>query len=227
MGIKDLLPGKKNNIKNAVPIQATAQSKTASTQMWLPINDIRNGLVYRKDGYILAAVRIQPININLLSVKERKRKVKQLEGVLNGIDYQYQIFCIGKPVDLDSYIVELETLRADTDSILKKRLLGIYSRQAVAKATSGEAIERHFYMIIDQKLSKKPQLDEQVLLQRAVELASNMSSAELLGSVCSEIELRTLNFIFTTPAQSSYERAPTNAIFLPPIVFAEEVYGNE
>ena len=219
--------------KKATSAQAAKPEvpKNPSTQSWIPIRDIRNSLIYRKDNGIVSAIRVHPVNINLLSDKEKMRKVKRLEEGLNGIDYIYQILSIAKPVDLDAYILKLETLKAETDSILKKKLLSMYSRQAAAKATSGEALERHFYILIDYMLGKKPQLDEQVLLQRATTLASSMSSAELFSSVCTDNELRTLQFIFSNPAHSSFERAPVDDLFLPPVFysdtssFSEEVYA--
>lgn len=211
-----------------VPKSETA--KLPSTQNWLPINDIRNSVVHRKDNHIVSVIRVQPVNIKLLSEKEKMRKVKRLEEALTGIDYKFQIMSIAKPVDLDAFIAKMEYERANTEKVLKKKLLGIYSRQAAAKATSGEALERQFYFLIDQPIGKKPQLDEQVVLQRATHLASSLSSAELLSAVCADAELRTLQFIFTNPAHAAFERAPTDSIFLPPMFeynvgqFAEEIY---
>lgn len=218
---------KEAKVKQVDPKEVAAptnKTKTPSTQEWLPITDIKNSLVYKRDNSIVAAIRIQPVNINLLSDKEKMRRVKRLEEVLNGIDYSFQVMSIGKPVDLDSYINKLEDKRSATESIIKKNLLGIYSRQAVAKATSGEALERHFYLLIDLPLGKRPQLDEQILLQRATQLASSLTSAELISSVCTDSELRTLHFIFTNPAQAAFERAPTDISVIPPLLFAEEVY---
>lgn len=205
--------------KNSKP-----QSKKPTTQEWLPIKDIKNNLVYMKDNRVVAAIRVQPVNINLLSNNEKKRKIKRLEEVLNGIDYGYQIISIGKPVDLDAYITRLEQMRANTEDMVRKKLLTIYAKQAAAKAVSGEALERHFYMLVDQKLGKKPHLDEQIAIQKATQLASNLSSAELLSSVCTDYDLRTLHFIFTNPAQAAFERAPVDLVFLPPTLFSEEVY---
>lgn len=196
-----------------------------STQNWLPIKDIKNSLVYRKDGFILSAISVEPVNLNLLSLNERKRRVNRLEEVFNGIDYSFQIFSIGKPVDLDNYIAELDFKRSNTESAIKKNILSIYKKQAVLKATSGEALDRHFYFILDQKLGKKPQMDEQVLLERSNQLASNLSGAELISHVCNDSELRTLHFIFTNPAQAAFERAPVDVTLIPPVSFAEEVYA--
>jgi len=215
---------KKKKVAGNTNIKTEVSSKP-STQQWLPIADIRNNLVYRKDNVVISGVRVQPVNVNLLSFKEKLRKVKQLEEVMSGIDYSHQIISIFKPVDLDSYIMGLEATRNETDSMIRKRLLNIYIKQATAKATSGEAMERHFYILIDQPLGQKPQNDELLVLQRATELAGHLSSAELISTVCNDSELRTLNFIFTNPVQAAYERSPQGNTYFPPALFAEEVYS--
>lgn len=39
--------------------------RNKSTQEWLPVSDIVNGTIYRKDGIKVAALQIEPINIDL------------------------------------------------------------------------------------------------------------------------------------------------------------------
>lgn len=196
-------------------------SGTASTQDWMPIEDIRNNLIYRKDGHVVAVIRVQPRNINLLSDKEKIRTIKRLEEALNGIDFHDQTLSIARPVDLDAYILKLERMRSETDNMIKKKLISIYARQAAAMATSGEALDRHFYILIPHPLGKNPQMDEEFVKQRALQVVANLSSAELHSSLCTDNELRSLLFIFSHPAHASFERAPQNNFSLPPMLALE------
>ncbi|PAD71348.1 hypothetical protein [Paenibacillus campinasensis] len=207
-------PGKSNPAP--APVKSPAP-KEPSTQEWIPIKDINNQLIYRKDSYIVAAIRVQPYNISLLSENEKVNKIKQLEEAFSVINYKNQILSIAKPVDLDNYILGLEVKKKNAESALIARLLTGYIQQAAHKATSGEALERHFYILIDQQLSKKPQVDEQALIQTATELANNLSRANLISHVCNDFELRELQFIFSSPNQAAYERAPLDNTSLPPI----------
>ncbi|MGE7828542.1 hypothetical protein [Paenibacillus sp. NPDC093718] len=226
MSIKERLKqhakGAQSKSAGAPPPVKSPAAKEPSSQSWVPIKDIHNNIIYRKDNVIVSAVRVQPINIALLSENEQVRKIKQLEEVLNGIDYKNQTLSIAKPVDLDAYILGLEQMKQEADTALIARLLNGYIQQAASKATSGEALERHFYILIDQALSKKAQHEEQVLLQKALELANGLTHAELLSHVCNDNELRDLQFIFSNPNQAAYERAPLNSQSLPPVFFAAE-----
>lgn len=196
-------------------------SQKKSTQDWIPVQDIKNNLVYMKTGSIVAAVHITPVNLNLLSFEEKKRRINRLEVVFNGIDYPFQFFSIGRPVDLDEYIAGLEWKRKQTEDEVKKTLISLYAKQAAVKAMSGEALERHFYMLIDAKLGKKPQMDEQLLLEKAKQLSSNLTGAELISHVCNDQDLRTMNFIFSNPAHAAFERAPEES-YIPTVIYMED-----
>lgn len=207
--------------KSGPKSKSSTHRADASIQEWLPIADIKNNLIYRKDRHVVAVIRVQPVNIHLLSDREKIRKVLRLEEALNGIDFPYQILSIARPVDLDSYILKLERMRSETTDILRKKLLSIYARQAAATVTSGEALERHFYILIKHPIGKNPQLDEEFIKHRALQLASNLSSAELISSVCTDPELRNLQFIFSNPSHAAFERAPRDNFSMPPVLLAE------
>lgn len=216
---------------------APAPAAKGSSQSWMPVKDVYNSFIHRRDGAIIAAIRIQPVNFELLSDNEKFRKIKSLEEVMNGMDYSFQIISIARPVDLDAFIAKMDDMknrttsnRTSSSSIqeqeaqakrnhasdrIKSRLLAGYMSHAAAMATSGEAVERQFYILLDQAVGKKPQQDEALLFRRASELASSLTSADLISHVCNDEELRDLLFVFTNSNQAAYERAPVTQITLP------------
>lgn len=203
---------KKNKITD--PEQVLRESKLKAAQEWLPIYDIKDNFSYRRDGHIVGGIKVQPMNIHLLSKSEQETKIRALLEALNGIDYHYQIFITAKPVDLDGYIQRLEDMKVEA-SIKRRRLLENYIKVASRKAAGGEAVERNFYLL--QSLEKDQKFGEEFLFERVRELASNFTGADLNSNVCDEQELRNLYFVFANPAQSAVERAPLDNIGLPPL----------
>ena len=199
---------KKNEKKSTQPALPEGQR---STQSWLPIADVTNRMIYRRDNHIVTGIRIQPVNIHLLSDKEKALKISSLHEVINGIDYPLQIETIARPVDLDGYIARLTHRRDEETHFLKRRLLDGYIRQAAILATGGEALERQFYIFLNQPLGKKPQQDHDELMGRTMELASNLTGAGLTANVCTDQELRDVLFIFLNPQQAAYERSPQSS----------------
>jgi hypothetical protein len=206
--------------KAPAAVATPAPAAKSSTQSWMPVKDVYNGFIHRRDGAIIAAIRVQPVNFELLSDNEKLRKIKSLEEVMNGMDYSFQIISIARPVDLDAFISKMDDMKSQKTNHgsdrIKSRLLAGYMTHAAAMATSGEAVERQFYILLDQTVGKKPQQDEALLFR----------NADLVSHVCNNDELRDLLFVFTNPNQAGYERAPVTQIslpslFLPPIVNTE------
>lgn len=196
------------------PEQVLRENRLKAAQEWLPIFDIKDNFVYRRDGQIACIVKLQPLNIDLLSKSEQRVRIRSLLEALNSFDYPYQIFITAKPVDLDGYIQRLEELK-DQANIKRRRLLDQYIKVASRKASSGEALERNFYIILSMERDKK--LGEGFLFEKAREAASNLTGAGLVANVCNEQELRDLYFTFANPVESAVERSPLDNMNLPPL----------
>ncbi|MCX7884649.1 MAG: hypothetical protein N2448_06430 [Caloramator sp.] len=205
MFLKDKKIIKKNNNKSK-----NKESRNKSTQEWLPVSDVVNGTIYRKDGIKVAALQIEPINIDLFSEKEKIRIISALHEIINGLKCNVQILAIGRPVDLDGYLKGLDEKIKNTDNYIKKKLLQGYAKQAAAMAASGETLERKFYFISSGN-------DENELKNKLMEISSLFKTSELNAKMCQDLELVNLQFLFTHPAQAAFERIKSTGPYLPPV----------
>ncbi len=209
----------KRDKKNKEKIKVEIKQKTA--QDWLPVADVYNSLLYRKDKHLVAILKVEPINISLLSDNEKKRIIAALHEVFNGIQEQIQIISIGRSVDLDGYIAGMEQTAQETQNFSRKKLLRGYIRQAAEMAAGGDTLERRFYILLSQKQGKYA---EEELKNRARELAGNVASAGLSAELCSDKLIIDLLFAFHQPGQSAFERAPDhNGPYMPTITITKGV----
>lgn len=185
-----------------------------TAQQWMPIIDIDNGTSYRKDGRILGVLRVRPLNIDLLSDNERRRIVDALAEGLNGENEEIQIFCIGRPVDLTNYLDWLQNKVSTETDFLKKRLLKNFISMAALTASSGETIERRFYVIISKPAGSKNEAD---LLVRLNDLKTKFSAASLECNICQDDELLDLYVLFVNPVQASLDRSIVE-LQVPPVL---------
>jgi hypothetical protein len=185
-----------------------------SAQQWIPIVDIESSMVYRKDNTLLGMLRVQPQNLELLSDKEQRRKVESLAEKLNGENEGLQIFCIGRPVDLNNYLEWLqEKARAEQD-FTRKMLLKGYINQTSQLAASGETTERRFYIILTKPDEDKAEVE---LLNRLNDMKTKLIQAELKTDICKDDELIDVYSLFANPVQASFERTEFQ-LDLPPIL---------
>ncbi|MEC3018350.1 hypothetical protein P9Z80_13750 [Bacillus cereus] len=197
--------GKKKNILS--PEQIAVQKNKAVAQKWIPVLDINDDLLYLKDGSIVGFIKVQPLNMDLLSKKEQRRKIKSLTEVYNGITCGQQTLTIARPVDLDGYIYRLQEKRDKEEVPIKRKIIDQDIKRAIMMSSGGEAVERQFYIIISSK-NNKDDMDEEQLLRTLNEIAQELKGASLSGRVCDNQMIRDLQFLFGNSAQSSVERAP-------------------
>ncbi|KYH30773.1 hypothetical protein [Neomoorella mulderi] len=202
------LPGRK---KPAQQQQAEQTAARKAVQDWLPWKDIAGGVITRKDGQAVAVLKVEPINLALKSENEKKRVITAVHEALNGQREAFQILSLGRPVDLDAYLKDLQDLARETVNTARRKLLQEYTRYVANLVASGEAMERRYYILLPGK--------EQVeVLQRAHELAGNLERSGLKVKVCNDQEIIDLVFVFSHPAQAAFERPPALGPYLAPQV---------
>jgi len=85
---------------------ATTAQKT--TQDFVPIREIRDGIVILKDGSMRALVLASSLNFALKSENEQNSIILQFQNFLNSLDFSVQIFIQSKKLDIRPYIALLE-----------------------------------------------------------------------------------------------------------------------
>ena len=198
------IKGGSENKKNKLTAREETFTREPSTRDWLPIDDVSGSVIKRRDGCLVAVLKVEPLNVDLKSVREKKRIIKTVHEVFNGQREVFQIMSIGRPVDLDGYLQELEVMVGKADA-KRKRHLREYVRHVAGIVTGGEALEHRYYVLLSQEPDSQAR-DE--LLKRSYEMAAGLKTSGLKVDLCQEREIIDLLFSFMHPAQAAFERAP-------------------
>ena len=81
---------------------------TKTTQDFVPIQEIRDGIVVLKDGSMRSLVLASSLNFALKSSDEQNAIISQFQNFLNSLDFSVQIFIQSKRLDIRPYIALLE-----------------------------------------------------------------------------------------------------------------------
>lgn len=91
-----------------------------ATQDFVPIKEIRDGVVILKDGSMRAVVMASSINFALKSPDEQQGVIVQFQNFLNGLDFSVQISIQSRELDIRPYIAMLEgRYRNETGDLMK------------------------------------------------------------------------------------------------------------
>lgn len=100
MKLKDLIFGKR-----AAPDNAGKPGHYAeSVQGWLPVADIRDGVVITKDGRFVKILEVLPVNFALKSPMEQQNTIYYFSSYLKIAPDHIQFLAVTQKADIDAYI---------------------------------------------------------------------------------------------------------------------------
>jgi type IV secretory pathway VirB4 component len=103
--------------------QTTLRSTTKSTQEFVPIAEVRDGIVLMKDGSLRGILLASSINFALKSEDEQTAFIVQFQNFLNSLDFSVQIFVQSRMLDIRPYISTLEAqFKQQLDDLMRVQI---------------------------------------------------------------------------------------------------------
>ena len=119
-----------------------------STQSFVPINEIRNGIVLLNDGNMRALLSSSSLNMSLKSEDEQMGIITGFQTFLNSLDFNVEIFIQSKKLDIRNY---LEILK-ERERLVEEDLLKIQIKEYIEfiqKFTEEQNImTKNFYIVV-------------------------------------------------------------------------------
>jgi type IV secretory pathway VirB4 component len=93
------------------------------TQNFVPIKEIRDGIVIMKDGSIFSVVMTTSINLALKSEEEHNAIIGQFQNLLNSLDFSLQFVVQSRELNIRPYIQGLEKrLETQEEDLLRVQI---------------------------------------------------------------------------------------------------------
>lgn len=91
-----------------------------ATQEFVPIKEVRDGVVVLKNGELRAIVLANSVNLSLKSDDEQKATIMQFQNFLNTLEFPIQISIQSRKRDMRPYLLLLENrMKLQTEPLLK------------------------------------------------------------------------------------------------------------
>jgi len=84
------------------------KTKAKGTQEFVPIKEVRDGLIILKDGSLRSILMASSINLALKSNDEQQAIIGQFQNFLNSLEFHVQFFIQSRELDIRPYIALLE-----------------------------------------------------------------------------------------------------------------------
>ena len=123
-------------------------SKTATTQNFVPIRDVKDGVAILKNGQMNMVLLASSINFALKSGDEQAAILSQFQAFLNTLDFSIQFYVQSRRLNIQPYLDQLVAREPMQDNELMKIQLREYMQFVKTFTDEVDVMSKNFFVIV-------------------------------------------------------------------------------
>ncbi|MDD5165476.1 MAG: hypothetical protein PHG25_02990 [Candidatus Pacebacteria bacterium] len=123
-------------------------AKQSTTQGFIPIQEIRDGIVILRNGGMRSVVLATSLNFALKSADEQAAILSEFQNFLNSLDFSIQIFAQSKKLDIRPYLALLEDRYKEQATDLMKIQVREYIEFVRSFVESTNIMSKSFFVVV-------------------------------------------------------------------------------
>ncbi|MBI2574085.1 MAG: hypothetical protein HYV78_01685 [Candidatus Wildermuthbacteria bacterium] len=150
-----------------------------STQEFLEIEAIKEGLVILKDRSVRGVLMVSSLNFALKSDEEQQAIIFQFQNFLNSLDFSAQILIQSRRLNLTGYLEKLDNLaNSQTNALLQKQTVD-YKNFIEELVKGGSIMAKNFFVTVPFTLIETLPLSDQGNVFQRIKVAGNLSDEQI------------------------------------------------
>ncbi len=121
---------------------------TSATQQFVPIQEVRDGIVLLKDGGMRAILLCSSMNFSLKSGDEKNAILLQFQDFLNSLDFSIEILVQSRKLDIRPYVALLEAQEVKQVNNLMKIQVREYIEFVKNFTENANIMTKHFFIVV-------------------------------------------------------------------------------
>ena len=128
-------------------IQSTLASKK-TTQEFVPVREVRDGIIVLKDEGLRAVLLASSLNFALKSEDEQTAFITQFQNFLNSLDFSVQIFVQSRMLDIRPYVATLEVAYKEQLDDLMRIQIREYIEFVKSFTEAANIMTKNFFVVV-------------------------------------------------------------------------------
>lgn len=129
-----------------------------STQQFLEINQIREGVILLKNKSLRGVIMVSSLNFALKSEEEQEATVYQFQNFLNSLDFSLQIVVQSRIVNITGYLDKLKELERKQENELLKIQTAEYRKFINDLIGGRQILSKNFFVVVPFTLVEIPRI---------------------------------------------------------------------
>lgn len=127
---------------------ATNTPSGASTQKYIDVEEVRDGIVILKNGSLRAVLMVSSINFDLKASEEQNAIISQYQNFLNSLDFPIQILISSRKLNLTPYLDFLKQKESQLTNELLMFQLSEYRNFMKNLIDVSSIMTKYFYIVV-------------------------------------------------------------------------------
>ena len=128
----------------------------ASTQQFLEIDQIREGIIILKNRSLRGVIMVSSLNFALKSEDEQNAIIYQFQNFLNSLDFSIEIVAQSRRLNITGYLDKLKELEKAQENELLKVQTADYRKFIQNSIVEGSIMSKNFFVVIPFTLIEIP-----------------------------------------------------------------------
>lgn len=172
-------------IKKQKDAEATGiNSKKGSTSDFMNIHNIVNHVLYNKNKEMFCYIRVDPVNIDLMSERDLETLNMALTAEFSGLDHSFRFLMEGKQEDIKPLVAKYGRRLQSVEDPQIRELCRNEIRELEEGVRNAALPARCFYFLIDM-----PEGSKEELTKRARSFCSKLSNCNLSAKIVGQTEI--------------------------------------
>lgn len=131
-----------------MPKTKPSSSSKRASQDFVPVNEVRDGVVMLKDGGMRSVLMASSINFALKSEDEQTAFILQFQNFLNSLDFPVQVFIQSRSLDIRPYTDTLEkALKEQLDDLMRIQIRE-YIQFVKSFTEAANIMSKNFFIVV-------------------------------------------------------------------------------
>lgn len=130
------------------PAKKGAAGKGASTQKYVDVEEIKDGVIVLKNGALRSILLVSSINFDLKSTDEQDAIIGQYQNFLNSLDFPAQIIISSRKLNIKPYLEYLKDKEAQITNELLRLQISEYMNFVKNLTEVSNIMSKFFYIIV-------------------------------------------------------------------------------
>lgn len=122
--------------------------ETSSTQQFVEIEEIKDGVIVLKSGSLRRVLLVSGINFELKSEEEQNIITYAYQNFLNSLDFSVQFVVHSRRLSIKDYLEKLSNRREEEANELLKNQIGEYIEFIRSFVESNEIMRKTFFVVV-------------------------------------------------------------------------------